>query len=38
MNRLPTDIRKLEAGGYHPTVGTLQRIAEALGVPVTELL
>ena len=31
-------IRKLEAGGYDPTVGTLQRIAKALGVPVTELL
>jgi transcriptional regulator with XRE-family HTH domain len=31
-------IRKLEAGGYDPTVGTLQRIAKALGVTVTELL
>jgi len=31
-------IRKLEAGGYDPTVGTLQRLAKALGVPVTELL
>ena len=31
-------IRKLEAGAYDPTVGTLQKIAKALGVPVTELL
>ena len=31
-------IRKLEAGGYDPTVGTLQRIAKALGVSLTELL
>jgi len=31
-------IRKLEAGGYDPTVGKLQAIAKALGVPVTELL
>jgi len=31
-------VRKLEAGGYDPTVGTLQRIGKALGVPVTELL
>jgi len=31
-------IRKLEAGEYDPTVGTLQKIAKALGVPVTELL
>ena len=31
-------IQKLEAGGYDPTVGTLQRLAKALGVPVTELL
>jgi len=30
-------IRKLEAGKYDP-VGTLRRIAKALGVPVTELL
>jgi transcriptional regulator with XRE-family HTH domain len=28
----------LEAGRYDPSVGTLQRIAKALGVPVTELL
>lgn len=31
-------IRKLEGGGYDPTVGTLQRIAKAFGVPLTELL
>jgi transcriptional regulator with XRE-family HTH domain len=31
-------IRKLEAGGYDPTVGRLQRIACALKVPLTELL
>ncbi len=31
-------VRKLEAGGYDPTVGTLQRIGKARGVPVTELL
>lgn len=31
-------IRKLEAGGYDPTVGTLQRIAKALGVPMAALL
>ncbi len=31
-------IRKLEGGGYDPTVGTLQRIANALGVSLTELL
>ena len=31
-------VRKLEAGLYDPTVGTLQRLAKALGVPVTELL
>jgi transcriptional regulator with XRE-family HTH domain len=31
-------IRKLEAGGYDPTVGTLQRIAKALDVPLVELL
>jgi transcriptional regulator with XRE-family HTH domain len=29
---------KLEAGRYDPTVGVLQRLAKALGVPVTELL
>ena len=31
-------IRKLEGGSYDPTVGTLQRIARAFGVPLTELL
>jgi len=31
-------INKLEAGRYDPTVGTLTRLAKALGVPVTELL
>jgi len=31
-------VNRLEAGRYDPTVGTLQRIARALGVPVTELL
>jgi len=31
-------VRKLEAGLQDPTVGILQRLAKALGVPVTELL
>jgi transcriptional regulator with XRE-family HTH domain len=31
-------VNKLEAGRYDPTVGVLQRLAKALGVPVTELL
>jgi transcriptional regulator with XRE-family HTH domain len=31
-------VRKLEAGESDPTVGMLQRLADALGVPVTELL
>jgi transcriptional regulator with XRE-family HTH domain len=31
-------IRKLEAGEYDPTVGMVQKLAKALGVPVTELL
>jgi transcriptional regulator with XRE-family HTH domain len=31
-------VRKLEAGLQDPTVGTLQRLARGLGVPVTELL
>ena len=31
-------VNRLEAGGYDPSVGTLTRIAKALGVPVTELL
>lgn len=29
---------KLETGRYNATVGTLQRLARALGVPVAELL
>jgi transcriptional regulator with XRE-family HTH domain len=31
-------VRKLEAGRSDPTVGVLQRLAKALGVPVTALL
>jgi transcriptional regulator with XRE-family HTH domain len=31
-------VNKLEAGRYDPTVGTIRRLARALGVPVTELL
>mgnify|MGYP001606275377 CR=1 FL=1 len=31
-------VRLLEAGRYDPTVGTLQRLAKALGVKVTALL
>jgi DNA-binding XRE family transcriptional regulator len=31
-------VRKLEEGRSDPTVGMLQRLAKALGVPVTELL
>lgn len=31
-------VNKLEAGKYDPTVGVLQRIAKALGVPVTALV
>ena len=31
-------VNKLEAGRYDPTVGVLQRLAKALGVPVTTLL
>jgi transcriptional regulator with XRE-family HTH domain len=31
-------VNKLEAGRYDPTVGVLQRLAEALDVPVTALL
>jgi transcriptional regulator with XRE-family HTH domain len=31
-------IRKLEAGESDPTVGMLQRLADALGVPVAKLL
>jgi XRE family transcriptional regulator, regulator of sulfur utilization len=29
---------RLEAGQQDPTLGTLERLAKALGVPVTELL
>jgi transcriptional regulator with XRE-family HTH domain len=29
---------RLESGGSDPTVGVLQRLAKALGVPVTALL
>jgi transcriptional regulator with XRE-family HTH domain len=31
-------VNRLEAGRYDPTVGVLQRLAKALGVPVTDLL
>jgi transcriptional regulator with XRE-family HTH domain len=31
-------VRKLEAGASDPTIGMLQRLAEALGVSVAELL
>jgi transcriptional regulator with XRE-family HTH domain len=31
-------VNKLEAGRYDPTVGVIQRLAKALGVPVTALL
>jgi transcriptional regulator with XRE-family HTH domain len=31
-------VNKLEAGRYDPTVGVVQRLAKALGVPVTALL
>ena len=31
-------VAKLESGRSDPTVGMLQRIAKALGVPVTDLL
>jgi transcriptional regulator with XRE-family HTH domain len=31
-------LRRLEAGRQDPTVGTLQRLAKALGVKVTKLL
>ena len=33
-----TYLSRLEAGGSDPTVGMLQRLARALGVPVTKLL
>ena len=31
-------VNKLEAGHHDPTVGTLSRLARALGVPLAELL
>ncbi len=31
-------VRKLEEGRSDPTIGMLQRLARALGVPVTEVL
>lgn len=31
-------VNKLEAGHYDPTVGTLRRLARALGASLTELL
>jgi hypothetical protein len=31
-------VNKLDARKYDPTGGVLQRLAKALGVPVTELL
>jgi transcriptional regulator with XRE-family HTH domain len=31
-------VRKLELGLYDPTVGVLQRLAKALGVPLMRLL
>ena len=31
-------VRLLETGRYDPTVGMLQKLAKALGVPLTELL
>jgi putative transcriptional regulator len=31
-------VNRLEAGRYDPTIGVLQRLAKALGVPVTALL
>ena len=34
----PTNISRIEAGRTNPTVFTLFRIAEALGVPLNELM
>jgi len=34
----PAYVTKLEEGRSDPTIGMLQRLAKALGVPVTELL
>ena len=31
-------VNRLEAGRYDPTVGVLERLAKALGVPVAALL
>jgi len=31
-------LNRLEAGRFDPAVGLLERLAKALGVPVTELL
>jgi transcriptional regulator with XRE-family HTH domain len=31
-------VNKLESGRYDPTMGVVQRLARALGVPVAELL
>ena len=31
-------VNRLEAGRSNPTIGVLQRLAKALGVPVTALL
>jgi transcriptional regulator with XRE-family HTH domain len=31
-------VNRLEAGRYDPTLGVLQRLAKALGVPVTQLI
>ncbi len=31
-------LNRLEAGRYQPTLGTLTRLAKALGVPATDLL
>jgi transcriptional regulator with XRE-family HTH domain len=31
-------VNRLEAGRHNPTMGVLQRLAKALGVPVTALL
>jgi len=31
-------VRRLEVGDFDPTVGTVQKLARALGVPLMELL
>ena len=38
MNRLCPSGSNVGPGRYDPTVGVLQRLAKALGVPVTEFL